>query len=185
MTDLAPRLWWIRRDLRLHDNPALLAASGGEDGHTGSHPVLAVFVLDDTLWDPAGTPRRDYLMTSLARLDAATSGHVLLVHGTPEHAIPALARSVGADEVHVAADYGPYGARRDEAVAQALGDDAALVRTGSPYAVAPGRVTKDDGEPYKVYTPFSRSWEKHGWRAPAPAPSASAGSTRPRWTSVA
>ncbi len=49
-----------------------------------------------------------------------------------------------------------------------LGD--AFVRTGSPYAVAPGRVTKPDGSPYRVYTPFYRAWVAHGWRAPAGPP---------------
>lgn len=42
-----------------------------------------------------------------------------------------------------------------------------LVATGSPYLVTPGRVTKDDGEPYKVFTPFLRKWRKAGWRKPA------------------
>lgn len=42
-----------------------------------------------------------------------------------------------------------------------------LVATGSPYLVSPGRVTKDDGEPYKVFTPFLRKWREVGWRKPA------------------
>jgi deoxyribodipyrimidine photo-lyase len=67
--------------------------------------------------------------------------------------------------VHVSADFAPYGAARDERVAAALGD-VALVRTGSPYAVAPGRVTKPGGAPYQVYSAFYRSWRAHGWRAP-------------------
>ena len=40
-------------------------------------------------------------------------------------------------------------------------------RTGSPYAVAPGRVTQGDGEPFKVFTAFYRAWQAHGWRDPA------------------
>ena len=68
--------------------------------------------------------------------------------------------------MHVAADFGPYGTRRDEAVAKALAEDGReLVRTGSPYAVAPGRVRKADGEPFRVFTPFRRAWAEHGWRA--------------------
>ena len=39
--------------------------------------------------------------------------------------------------------------------------------TGSPYAVSPGRVTKDDGTPFKVYSAFYRKWRDHGWRKPA------------------
>ena len=38
------------------------------------------------------------------------------------------------------------------------------VTTGSPYAVAPGRVRKPDGTPYAVFTPYFRGWTAHGWR---------------------
>jgi deoxyribodipyrimidine photo-lyase len=68
--------------------------------------------------------------------------------------------------VRISADFTPYGAARDERVERALGE-VPLVRTGSPYAVAPGRVTKADGDPYLVFTPFFRAWTEHGWRAPA------------------
>jgi deoxyribodipyrimidine photo-lyase len=71
--------------------------------------------------------------------------------------------------VHIAADYGPYGIQRDERARAALAEHGIdLVATGSPYAVAPGRVTKDDGTAYRVYTPFYKAWLRHGWRAPAP-----------------
>ena len=53
-------------------------------------------------------------------------------------------------------------------MAKALAEDGReLVRTGSPYAVAPGRVRKADGEPFRVFTPFRRAWAEHGWRKPA------------------
>ena len=42
-----------------------------------------------------------------------------------------------------------------------------LVATGSPYLVSPGRVTKDNGEPYKVFTPFFGRWREVGWRSAA------------------
>ena len=56
-------------------------------------------------------------------------------------------------------------------VERALGE-VPLVRTGSPYAVTPGRVTKRDGTPFQVFTPFARAWREHGWRAPAARPRA-------------
>jgi deoxyribodipyrimidine photo-lyase len=68
--------------------------------------------------------------------------------------------------VQVSADFGPYGTRRDAAVAAALGD-VPLVRTGSAYAVSPHRIVKADGTPYRVYTPFYRAWRDHGWPDPA------------------
>ena len=91
------------------------------------------------------------------------------------------AREVGASRVHVAADYGPYGHRRDREVEKALAEHGIeLVRTGSPYAVAPGRVTNGSGDPYKVFTPFSKAWAEHGWRGPVDAPTG----RRPGWPST-
>ncbi len=53
----------------------------------------------------------------------------------------------------------PYGSARDTAVQNALeAIGVRLVRTGSPYAIAPGRVTKQDGTAYRVFTPFYRAW---------------------------
>ena len=47
---------------------------------------------------------------------------------------------------------------REEGQDRRAADEVALVRTGSPYAVSPGRVRKDDGTPYRVFTPFHRAW---------------------------
>ena len=158
---------WFRRDLRIGDNPALLAARDAAD------EVLPVFVLDDALWGPAGDPRRAFLLRCLRDLEDRLDGALVVRRGPPQDVVPALAEEVGAATVHVAADFGPYGRARDDRVERALGDAGRqLVRTGSPYAIAPGRVTKDDGTPYKVFTPFFRAWKQHGWRAPAPTPRA-------------
>jgi deoxyribodipyrimidine photo-lyase len=153
---------WFRRDLRLRDNPALAAAA--QDG-----PVTALFVLDDALLKPAGAPRVAFLYRSLRELSAdlqAHGGQLVVRHGNPERVVADLARELAVTAVHISADFAPYGAARDERVETALGD-VPLVRTGSPYAVAPGRVTKPDGTPYKVYSAFYRAWISHGWRAPA------------------
>jgi deoxyribodipyrimidine photo-lyase len=153
---------WFRRDLRLLDNPALVAAAAAaSDGR-----VVPLFVVDPRLWGAAGPARQAYLVASLRALDESLGGNLLLRHGDPATLLPEVVRASGADSVHVAADFGPYGRRRDAAVEHALGD-VPLVRTGSAYAVTPGRVRKDDGTSYRVFTPFYRGWCAHGWRAPA------------------
>ena len=153
---------WFRRDLRVADQPTFLAAAAR------ARRGLALFVLDPLLLDPAGAARRTFLFGCLRSLDEALGGRLLVVRGDPADVVPRVATAVGARSVHVAADFGPYGRARDEAVEEALGtQDAELVRSGSPYAVAPGRITKSDGDPYKVFTPFSRKWAEHGWRDPA------------------
>ena len=165
-----PSVLWFRRDLRLLDNPALLAAveSARADG---DGRVVPLFVVDPHLWEPAGPVRQEYLVDSLDHLGAAIERQLLIVHGDPVDLVPHVARTAGADTVHIAADYGPYGSARDTAVQNALeAIGVRLVRTGSPYAIAPGRVTKQDGTAYRVFTPFYRAWLSHGWRAPAAEP---------------
>jgi len=89
--------------------------------------------------------------------------------------VPAVAREVEASSVHVAASCEPFGRRRDDAVEAALADgDVPLVRTGSAYAVTPGRVRNRSGDPYQVFTPFRRAWQEHGWHSPAPDATATA-----------
>ena len=159
---MAPAVLWFRRDLRLGDNPALAAAeaAGGDDG------VVPLFVVDPALWGPSGEPRRAFLVACLRALDEELGGTLLVRRGDPAEEVPAVARHHGADTVYVSADFGPYGRRRDEAVGAALRSDGRrLVARGSPYAVEPGTLVKGTGEPFKVFTPFSKAWKAHGWDA--------------------
>ncbi len=159
-------LLWFRRDLRLGDHPALLAAreAAGPDS-----TVVPLFVFDPRLWGPSGLPRRQFLLDCLADLGEQVDGALVLRNGDPVRVLPDLVRELDAASVHVSADTGVYGRQRDAAVERALGE-VPFVRTGSPYAVTPGRVTKSDGTPFRVFTPFARAWREHGWRAPARQP---------------
>jgi len=160
---------WFRRDLRLADNPALVAAVESARDHDAD--VVGLYVLDDALWSHAGANRLAYLLDSLRALDAACDGRLVVRRGDPRAVVPAVAREVGAREVHVAASHEPYGRRRDDGVEEALGrDGAALVRTGSAYAVSPGRLLTGSGTPYRVFTPFRNAWLDHGWPSPARRP---------------
>ena len=118
--------------------------------------------------------RRAYLGASLRALDASLRQRT---RPCPSYAATRCARSswprgrsarAGCTSPPTTA---PYGHRRDLEVEQALADAGIeLVRTGSPYAVAPDRVRNQSGNPYKVYTPFSKGWLEHGWRDPVDAP---------------
>ncbi|MBD8059885.1 deoxyribodipyrimidine photo-lyase [Cellulomonas sp. JH27-2] len=160
---------WFRRDLRLADNPALVAAV--ERARADEGDVVALFVVDPALWSSAGAPRLAYLAASLRALDDELGGRLVVRRGHPAEVVPHLAREVAASSVHVTAATEPFGRRRDEAVGAAL-DDAGveLVPTGSPYAVGPGLLTTGAGSPFQVFTPFRRAWLDHGWSAPAPRP---------------
>ena len=182
-------LYWFRRDLRLNDSPALAAAAAAGD-------VVGVFVLDDTLLAPAGATRRTYLAATLESLDRSMGGALCVRQGDPASVLASLAREVGASALYATADFAPYGRARDDRVASALGaQGVASYFVDSPYAVAPGLVRTPGGDPYRVFTPFRRSWERHevsrasgavvlGWRsAPGESPTAVErfGGTRRPW----
>ncbi len=157
---LPPVIMWFRRDLRLADLPALHAAAAD-----ATH-VVPLFVVDPA-FARSGGPRQAFMAAALRSLDESMQGALVYRHGDPAQVVPAVAAEVGAKAVFVSRDFGPYGRRRDAAVAESLrANDVALRGVGSPYVVDPGAVNKGDGTPYRVFTPFSKVWRTHGSPAP-------------------
>ena len=153
---------WFRRDLRVGDHPALNAAIAGSD------EIVPVFILDKAQIAEAGDKLLAYMGQSLRALDESLGNCLHIIEGDQVEVLQELIEMYGVSEVHISDEYERYGAARDARV-EAAG--IKLVRTGSPYAVAPGRVVKpSDATPYRVYTPFYRAWCAHGWRAPAKTP---------------
>jgi deoxyribodipyrimidine photo-lyase len=147
---------WFRRDLRVHDHPALCAAAEAER-------VVPVFVVDDRLLN--APPRAWFLRRSLEELRGALrerGGDLVLRHGDPERELLALARQTGATAVHYTRDATPFAVRRDERVSAALRD------AGVEPVAHPGAFVVDDvagpsttsGQPYTVFSPFHRSWQE-------------------------
>ncbi|WP_207233894.1 cryptochrome/photolyase family protein [Janibacter limosus] len=153
-------LMWFRRDLRLSDHPALLAAA--DEGEVLPFVVVEPRLLTDR------RPPAVRMLRSIVALHEATGGALVVRCGDPVDLVPQAAAAVGAERVHVTRDTTPAGRERDEDVAGRLREQGAeLVTTGSPYAVGPGLVLTGEGTPYKVFTPFARAWRDHGWPAPA------------------
>ena len=153
---------WFRRDLRIADHPALNAAIAAGD------EVVPVFSLDPKQNNASGLKRLAYMCQSLRELDKSLGNSLHAMVGDQVEVLQELMKRYNATSVHISEEFEPYGLARDARV-EAAG--IPLVRTGSPYAVAPGRVRKpSDGTPYKVYTPFYKAWVAHGWRDPAQMP---------------
>ena len=161
---------WLRRDLRLHDHPALTAALAAADH------VIPVYVLDPALLQGrfASANRAWFLRETLVELSAAFAERgagMRILHGRAAEVLPAFARETGAHGVHLTRDATPYGRARDRQVAEALG--AIGVTTHAKrglYVHEPDEVATQDGRPYSVYGAFRRAWEARPRRAVLPAP---------------
>jgi deoxyribodipyrimidine photo-lyase len=165
-----PAIVWFRRDLRLHDHPALTTA-------LAAHPtILPLFVIDDGLlagrW-PA--PNRLWFMIGSLRVLAAElearGGRLVIRRGRPAEVLARLAQETGARDVYVSRDHSPYGRRRDRAVATALAALGAELHAKRGNLVhEPDAITTRDGRPFVVYSPFRRAWERLEPRRPLAAP---------------
>ena len=153
---------WFRRDLRIGDHPALLEAIKNSD------EIVPLFILDKSQIEEAGAKLLAYMGQSLRALDESLGNKLHIIEGDQVEVLKDLIARYNVKEVHISDEYERYGAARDVRV-EAAG--IPLVRTGSPYAVKPGRVVKpSDATPYRVYTPFYRAWRTHGYRGPVAAP---------------
>ena len=153
---------WFRRDLRISDHPALVAALSESD------EIVPVFIIDSKLIERTGSNGLAYLAQSLQHLDASLDKKLQVIAGQPIEVLKKLQEKYNAQSVHISAEYEPISAAQDLEIEKS---GIKLVRTGSAYAVAPGRVLKpSDQTPYRVYTPFYRAWLAHGWRKPEQKP---------------
>jgi deoxyribodipyrimidine photo-lyase len=156
---------WFRQDLRLADNPALLAAVARRG------PVIPVYVWaaeEEGRWR-LGAASKWWLHQSLAALDASLRrrGSRLVLRGGPTlTALSELAKATGASAVFWNRRYEPAAIQRDGKIEEALRAAGLVAESfNGDLLFEPGTVTTRQGRPYQVFTPF--------WRAcllqPAPA----------------
>jgi len=163
---------WFRRDLRVEDNTALSRAARDADR------VVPVFLLDDHfLRDPCVGPARfRFLRESLEDLERrlpSIGGRLVVRQGPAARALPALLAETGAAAVYANAEIGPYPQRRDREAAEAVEAAGAKFRLfPDELLVAPDRLATDAGDPYTVYTPFSKKWLAAEKQDPIAAPAA-------------
>lgn len=161
---------WFRRDLRLADHPALMAAIAEAD------VVVPLFVFDEALlrgrWPAAN--RLWFMRESVAELARALADRgaaLRVLRGRPADVIPALATDIGATSLYLSRDATPYGRARDRAVAARLGELGVTVHPKrGVYTHEPDEVLTRDGRPFTVYGPFRRAWEALPRRAVLAAP---------------
>ena len=168
-------IWWVRRDLRLADNPALTAA-------TASGAVVPVFVLDpetETL-GAAAKWRLGRALAVFAQALAAKGLRLTLRRGPALETLQALVAETGARAVHWTRAYDPGPKARDATVKAALKAAGIAAASHPGHLLAePWDVTTGDGGFYKVYSPFWRKLSHHPIPPPLPTPRVTAPATWP------
>lgn len=145
------QLVWLRRDLRLADNPALYEASN-------CGPVVVVYVLDDAVakTHAYGGASRWWLhhsLSDLARRIDARGSRLILRKGDSVEQLLEIAREIGAKTIHANYHYEPWWRNAE----RALGEEIELKRYHANYLTGMGAITTGSGGQYKIYTPFSRA----------------------------
>ncbi len=165
-------LFWFRRDLRFKDNTALYHAL--KMAQKEGLQVLPIFIFDREILDKLedkSDRRVDFLHQTISELQAelVAKGKSLWVHyGTPATAFESLKKDFQIKAVFANRDYERYGIQRDTTISSQLILDKIDFHSFKDQVVfEQSEVTKDDGLPYTVFTPYSRKW-KAAWEANPP-----------------
>ncbi len=153
-------IFWFRRDLRLQDNAGLYHAL------KGSNSVLPIFIFDknilEKLEDTADS-RVTFLHDSLTELTAELEklGSTLRIYyGNPMDIWQQITTDFSVETVFTNKDYEPYALKRDNTVKAFLGTKNIDFQLFKDHVIFEYQeVTKDDGLPYTVFTPYSRKWK--------------------------
>ncbi len=156
LIDSSTVLFWFRRDLRMEDNAALFHAL------KENKKVLPLFIFDteilDKLEDKADA-RVDFIHQSLKLIKdelEMEGSSLLILHGNPIELFSKLTPKA----VYANHDYEPYAKKRDTLVESLLNEKGILFKTFKDQVIfEKEEITKDDGTPYTVFTPYSKKWK--------------------------
>lgn len=165
-----PAIWWIRRDLRVSDNPALAAANRHEN-------LIPLFVWDSKgadKWAP-GAASRWWIHHSLKALTASLKkrGSSLIIRrGDPLKTLRDVVKKTGARAIHATRLFDPAERELQDKICQAFEGEVECDLHGGYLLCDPESIRTTSDEPYRVFTPFWRAAEETvGDDRPLPAPS--------------
>ena len=151
-------IFWFRRDLRLHDNVALFnALKSGEK-------VLPIFIFDTSILDklPKNDARVSFIIKELRSMNEhlkSFDASIDILHGKPIEVFESLIKKYQIASVFTNQDYEPYAIRRDQEILELLKSENINFNSFKDQVIfEKNEITKKDGNPYVVYTPYSKKW---------------------------
>jgi deoxyribodipyrimidine photo-lyase len=168
MSKAAVSFFWFRRDLRLEDNIGLYHALKSD------FPVIPLFIFDADILDklPKDDARVSFIHEKLTQINQqliAVGASLLIKNGNTKKVWQELINEFDVKEVFFNKDYEPYAIARDEAICQLLDENKIVSFSFKDQVIFEEKdITKADGLPYTVYTPYKNKWlENYRLNAPA------------------
>ncbi|MFE3846876.1 cryptochrome/photolyase family protein [Flavobacterium sp. LB3P45] len=151
-------IFWFRRDLRLEDNVGLFHALKSKQ------PVILLFIFDDAILNslPKNDARVGFIHESLSKINTELKeikSSLLVKKGITLEVWQSLLQEFDVKEVFFNKDYEPYAIKRDSAICEILEANNAIFYSFKDQVIFEEKeITKADGLPYTVYTPFKNKW---------------------------
>ena len=151
-------VFWFRRDLRLHDNVGLFHAL-----NSGKR-ILPIFIFDSTILKKLqkNDARITFIHKELNKLNQylkPLNSGIHFYHGTPKKIFQSLVEKYQIVDVYTNHDYEPYAIQRDLEIEELLSLNNIQFHTYKDQVIFErNEITKQDGNPYVVYTPYSKKW---------------------------
>ena len=159
---------WFRQDLRIADNPALTLAAQ-------HHYVIPIYIFDDINIGNKliGRASKAWLHHSLNSLSKSLDGKLSVYKGEPEKILDDLIKRYNVSAVYWNRCYESSSIKRDKKIKEWLKEKGIKVKSANSLLLwEPWDIKKDDGTPYKVFTPFYRKGclQAESPRYPLPSP---------------
>ena len=141
---------WFRQDLRITDNPSLETAAEFDT-------VLPIYILDDENSQEfkMGSASRWWLHNSLQSLNESLDGKLSIYSQNPEIVIQELLKKYEVKAVFWNRCYEPWRIDRDIDIKAYLDDKNIENKSFNSHLLwEPWEISKDDGTPYRVFTPY-------------------------------
>ena len=151
-------IFWFRRDLRLDDNHGLYRAL------KESSSVVPIFIYDSDITDKIidNDHRLKHIFNSVEKLNLdlkKLNKKIFTFKGKPLEIFRSLIRNNKISKVYYNKDYEPYALKRDNSIKNLLIKNSISFEGFKDQVIFEEvEVTKDDGKPYVVYTPYSKKW---------------------------
>ncbi|WP_339662492.1 deoxyribodipyrimidine photo-lyase [uncultured Polaribacter sp.] len=154
----AINIFWFRRDLRLDDNCGLFHALSSDK------KVLPIFIFDEDILKklPKEDARVSFIHQELENINdqlLKINSSLSVFHGKPMAIFKDLSEKYTIDTVFTNHDYEPYAIKRDLEITNFLTSIKSNLKTFKDQVIFErNEIVKQDGTPYKVYTPYSKKW---------------------------